>query len=58
MMRGDVAATGPTNVLTCATSSGTTTQEQTFDFTDRAARYVRYVGHGNSVNAWNSSSPR
>ncbi|MDU0201178.1 chondroitinase-B domain-containing protein [Paenibacillus sp. MAH-36] len=28
---------------------------QTFDFTDAAlSRYVRIVGHGNSVNAWNS----
>ena len=44
-----------TNVLT-ATSSGNTTAEQTFDFTDANARYVRYVGHGNSVNAWNSLS--
>jgi len=35
-------------------SSGTTTNEQTFDFTDVSARYVRYLGHGNSVNAWNS----
>jgi chitinase len=43
-----------TNVLTGGTSGGTTTQEQTFDFPDRAARYVRYLGHGNSVNAWNS----
>jgi hypothetical protein len=43
-----------TNVLTNATSSGTTTQEQTFDFADVSARYVRYLGHGNTVNAWNS----
>jgi len=49
---GDGAAW--TNVLTNVSSSGSTTQEQTFDFTDRAARYVRYVGHGNSVNLWNS----
>jgi hypothetical protein len=35
-------------------SSGTTTQEQMFDFPDASARYVRYLGHGNSVNAWNS----
>ncbi|WP_281885132.1 polysaccharide lyase family 7 protein [Paenibacillus sp. YYML68] len=27
---------------------------QTFDFTDVSARYVRIVGHGNSVNTWNS----
>lgn len=42
------------NVLTGATSSGTTTQEQTFDFADHTARYLRYVGHGNSLSAWNS----
>ena len=35
-------------------SSGTTTSEQTFDFADVSARYVRYLGHGNSVNLWNS----
>ena len=43
-----------TNALTGATSSGTTTQQQTFDFTDRGARYVRYLGHGNTSNLWNS----
>jgi hypothetical protein len=35
------------------TSSGTTTAEETYNFTDVAARYVRIVGHGNSVNTWN-----
>jgi hypothetical protein len=35
-------------------SGGTSTQQETFDFTDRAARYVRYFGHGNTLNAWNS----
>jgi hypothetical protein len=35
-------------------SSGTTTAEQLYDFTDASARYVRYLGHGNTVNAWNS----
>ena len=43
-----------TNVLTGAQSGGTTTAEQTFDFTDRSARWVRYLGHGNTVNSWNS----
>ena len=43
-----------TNVLTGATSTGTTTQEEAFDFPDTSARYVRYLGHGNNVNAWNS----
>jgi len=35
-------------------SSGTTTNLEWFDFADVAARYVRIVGHGNSVSAWNS----
>jgi hypothetical protein len=42
------------DVLTNVTSSGTTTAEESFDFPDRPARYLRYVGHGNSVNTWNS----
>jgi beta-glucanase (GH16 family) len=42
------------NVLTGALSSGTSTQEQTFDFTDVSARWVRYLGHGNTTNLWNS----
>jgi poly(beta-D-mannuronate) lyase len=37
-----------------ATSSGTTTALETFEFTDVSARYVRLLGHGNSVNLWNS----
>ena len=45
-----------TNAITNGLSSGTTTQEQTFDFADQSARYVRYLGHGNTVNAWNSLS--
>jgi hypothetical protein len=35
-------------------SSGTTTALETFDFPDAAARWVRYLGHGNTVNGWNS----
>jgi len=35
-------------------SSGTTTALETYDFSDVSARYVRIVGQGNSVNAWNS----
>jgi poly(beta-D-mannuronate) lyase len=35
-------------------SSGTSLNLQTFTFTPRTAKYVRIVGHGNSVNAWNS----
>ena len=42
------------NALTGALSNGTSTQQQNFDFTDRSARYVRYLGHGNTVNSWNS----
>ena len=42
-------------------SSGTTTNEQTFDFADTSARYVRYLGHTATLNAggtsaWNSVS--
>jgi hypothetical protein len=39
---------------TSRTSSGTSTALETFDFADVSARYVRIVGHGNSVNLWNS----
>jgi glucose/arabinose dehydrogenase len=35
-------------------SSGTSLDPQTFTFTPRTAKYVRIVGHGNSVNTWNS----
>jgi hypothetical protein len=35
-------------------SSGTTTAEETYDFPDRLTRYVRYLGHGSNVGAWNS----
>jgi hypothetical protein len=41
-------------VLTNASSSGATLALQNFDFTDWPARYVRIVGHGNSVNNFNS----
>jgi F5/8 type C domain-containing protein len=43
-----------TNVLTGALTSGTTTAEETFDFADTPARYIRYMGHGNTTNLWNS----
>lgn len=42
------------NVVTGGLSSGTTTQEETFDFADTSARWVRYLGHGNTTNGWNS----
>ena len=35
-------------------SSGTTAGLQTFDFANLQARYVRFVGHGNSTSLWNS----
>ncbi len=34
--------------------SGMTLQEETFDIPDTETRYVRYLGHGNSANTWNS----
>jgi hypothetical protein len=36
------------------TSSGTTLNLETFNVPDSSARYVRLLGHGNSVNLWNS----
>ena len=50
-----------TTVLAGALTSGTTTAEETFDFPDTDARWVRYVGHGATLNAggtstWNSVS--
>lgn len=35
-------------------SSGTSLNLETFTFSARTAKYVRIVGHGNSVNLWNS----
>jgi unsaturated chondroitin disaccharide hydrolase len=35
-------------------SSGTTTKQETYDMPDGGSRYVRIVGHGNSLNPWNS----
>ncbi|MGK5741414.1 polysaccharide lyase family 7 protein [Micromonospora sp. URMC 103] len=43
-----------TTVVSQRQSSGSTLQLETYDFTDRAARYVRVVGYGNTVNDWNS----
>jgi hypothetical protein len=46
-----------TNWTTAASnlqSSGTSLNLETFTFTGRSAKYVRIVGHGNNVNAWNS----
>ena len=44
---------GWTNVW-AGESSGTTTQEETYDFADTTARYLRYVGHGSNVGTFNS----
>ena len=44
-------------VLAGAQTSGTTTQEELFDFPDETVRYIRYIGHGNSDPTkccWNS----
>jgi len=43
-----------TNVLTGVYSSGTTDQEEEYTFSEVSARYVRYLGHSNTVNGWNS----
>jgi hypothetical protein len=49
------SATGPwTTALAGRQSSGTSLALETHDFTDVPGRYVRLVGHGNSVNLWNS----
>ncbi|HJT73969.1 MAG TPA: cellulase family glycosylhydrolase, partial [Chitinophaga sp.] len=42
------------NAATGLQSSGTSTALETFTFSARSAKYVRIVGHGNTVNAWNS----
>lgn len=40
--------------LTGVSSSGNTTALETFDIPDTNARFVRYVGYGNSQSLWNS----
>ncbi|MRG48523.1 T9SS type A sorting domain-containing protein [Chitinophaga sp. SYP-B3965] len=42
------------NVSTGLQSSGTSNALETFNFSPTSAKYVRIVGHGNTVNAWNS----
>ena len=42
-----------TNVLS-KSKSAVNSSAQIFDINDTAARYVRYVGYGNSLNTWNS----
>ncbi len=43
-----------TTVLSRRASSGGTRQLETYDTADRAARYVRVVGYGNTANEWTS----
>ena len=38
------------------TSSGTSLNLEIFDVSDVNARYVKYIGNGNSSNGWNSST--
>jgi len=52
LVSADAAAWTP--AATNLTSSGTSLALQTFSFTPVTAKYVRIVGHGNSVNTWNS----
>ena len=50
----DSPSGGGTAVITGRQSSGATTALETYDFAATSGRYVRIVGHGNTVNAWNS----
>ena len=43
-------------LLTNVQTSGTTTQENAFDVPDVDARWIRYVGHGATLNAGGSST--
>lgn len=43
-----------TNAATGLQSSGNTLSPEPFTFAAQTARYVKIIGHGNSVNAWNS----
>ncbi len=43
-----------TRVLENASSSGASTELESFDLKGVKARYVKYIGAGNSVNAWNN----
>ncbi|MGC4119408.1 MAG: discoidin domain-containing protein [Myxococcales bacterium] len=43
-----------TSALAAVQSSGQSAAFESFPFAARTARFVRLVGHGNSVNAWNS----
>jgi hypothetical protein len=43
-----------TNVLTNVRSSGVSNELETFTFPTQFTKYIRILGHGNSVNVWNS----
>jgi hypothetical protein len=43
-----------TTILANVSSSGTTLNLETFTIQPQDAKYVRIVGHGNTVNTWNS----
>lgn len=43
-----------TNALANVRSSGTSLALEDFTFTKRLAKYVKIIGHGNTLNAWNS----
>lgn len=43
-----------TTVISDGKSSGTTNELETYDLGGVKARYVKYIGGGNSVNLWNS----
>jgi poly(beta-D-mannuronate) lyase len=43
-----------TSVFENGSSSGSTSNFESFDVTDSVARYVRVTGNGTNVNAWNS----
>ena len=45
---------GAWTTVRSASSAGNTTALETFDFDDVSARWVRYLGHSNSLNGWNS----
>ncbi|MDF2454265.1 MAG: hypothetical protein K0R51_258 [Cytophagaceae bacterium] len=42
------------NALTNARSSGTSLALENFTFASQSAKFVRILGHGNTVNTWNS----
>jgi hypothetical protein len=43
-----------TNALTNVRSSGISNELETFSFPSQLAKYVKIIGHGNTVNLWNS----